>query len=1170
MALQFIIGPAGSGKSTYVMQHVAEELKKNNRKKIILMVPEQATFCYQYEFITQYGLNGVLTLEILSFQRLARTIMQQTGGMARQSIDELGKLLVLRRILQENHDTYPYLSQSVNRSGYLMKLGDTIQELKRYQVTPDLLAHTLQAEQIQSSLFGSKVAELSGLYGGYEAFIAQDYVDSEDTLNILLAELDHTDYLQDTEIWVDEFYDFTPQEMAILAKLMQSAKDVHIVLPLDHTSQNPGRKAVFHHTQNLYDRLRAMAVEKGVAIQPDYVCTDMVRWDEQDTLAFLEAEYFAIGSKIYESNPQGLTLIQCQNRLSEADYAARTIRALCRENGYRYGDIAVFTRGEQYQHILETVFTDYDIPYFIDHKESVHQHPLTETILAVFEMIRSHWSYQSVFRLLKTGLLPFEHHEIDVLENYVLQYGIRGSAWYGQADWQYPVEYSNADENAEILAQLNELRIRIAAPIRQLQIALESAQTADAMVQSFYTMLETYQIPARLEWMCQDAMQHQLPEQAQIHQQIWDKLTHIFNQITLLLQDTPLSADSFYTILQSAVENLDLGLLPSSLDQVFIGALAHSRARNLKAVFVLGLNEGVFPAKTAQDGFFNDIEKQLLRDMGIQLSQDSREKIYDEQFMVYLAISRASEKLYMSYSLSDEEGKALRPSSIVDKLCRLYPHLTKATAQWPPNDGQDLLPYLSHKHKALGLLGGYLTDESHTSEPHVWIDLYRWFTEHSDHRFQTFQQNMLHPDVLSAPVLNHTELFGAPLRLSVSALETYRKCPYSYFLTYGLRLKERKLYQIEAVDTGSFYHTAIEQFSNYLIEQQISWQSLDAVKVKAIMGQIVDCLAPELQNQILMSSGRYQYIRRRLQKTLEQSALILMEHGQRGEFVPVALEAEFGAKGSTMPGYRITLEDGTSMYLQGKIDRIEHAKAGDTGYLRVIDFKSGKQGLDLTEVYYGLKIQLLTYLRVALQYYETLLPEGETLLPAGVLYYFFRSGILQADGPINPSEAQAMHHKDVRANGLLLADMHGLKLADRTLSTGSSNLLPLTLLSKAEQYIDDPDSFDALEDPMELFGKRNHTVVSKEQLSMLLAHVEQLIQMLGDSIHKGNISIQPCRLKQMNGCKYCNYQAICRIQTVDFFKNSEELIPLTHETIWSRLESQTNRKGANSNASMDN
>jgi ATP-dependent helicase/nuclease subunit B len=177
---------------------------------------------------------------------------------------------------------------------------------------------------------------------------------------------------------------------------------------------------------------------------------------------------------------------------------------------------------------------------------------------------------------------------------------------------------------------------------------------------------------------------------------------------------------------------------------------------------------------------------------------------------------------------------------------------------------------------------------------------------------------------------------------------------------------------------------------------------------------------------------------------------------------------------------------------------------------------------------------------------------------------------LQADGPINPNEAQAMHHKDVRANGLLLADMHGLKLADRTLSTGSSNLLPLTLLSKAEQYIDNPDSFDALEDPMELFGKRNHTVVSKEQLSMLLAHVEQLIQMLGDSIHKGNISIQPCRLKQMNGCKYCNYQAICRIQTVDFFKNSEELIPLTHETIWSRLESQTNRKGANSNASMDN
>ena len=1154
MAVQFITGPAGSGKSTYVMQQVANALKQNNRKKIILMVPEQATFCYQYELITQYGLNGVLTLEILSFQRLARTIMQETGGMARQSIDELGKLLVLRRLIQENQSQYPYFSQSINRTGYLMKLGDTIQELKRYQVSPELLYHAVHGENIQASLFGSKVSELSALYQSYETFLTQDYLDSEDALNLLLHQLDASNYFCDTEIWVDEFYDFTPQELAILDKLMQRAETMHIVLPLDSDSANPGRKAVFHHTQKLYDRLRSLALKAGVEIKPDCVFHEAIRWRAQNTLSFLEAQYFTIGTQKYEASPDGFFLVQGQNRLSEVDYAARTIRDLCREEGYRYSDIAVFTRGDQYEHLIETVFADYDIPYFIDHKASVYQHPLTDLLLAVFDIIQSHWSYQSVFRLLKTGLLPFSYQELDLLENYVLQYGIRGSAWYRNEDWTYPVQYVEEEAQADALMKLNTLRVRIAEPLRTLQSVLDAPQTADGMIQALYQLLDSYHIPKRLEELCMEAAGHQLLEEAQIHQQIWDKLIHIFNQMTALLQDTVISAEAFYIILQSAVENLDLGLLPSSLDQVFVGVLAHSRARNLKAVFVLGLNEGVFPAKAAQDGFFNDMEKQQLLRMGIQVSQDSREQIYDEQFLVYLAMTRASQRLYMSYSLSDDEGKALRPSNIVDKLHRLYPQLQEQTAQWPPDSGQDILPYLNHKQKALGLLGGYAAADSSTDAQPVWFDLYHWFCRNGDGRFQVFQRNMLHDEVLAPRSLTHTELFGTPLRLSVSALETYRRCPYSYFLTYGLRLKERKLYQIESVDTGTFYHTAIEQFSNYLIDNQITWQSLDAVQVKAIMGQIVDRMAPEMQNQILLSSGRYQYIRRRLQKTLEQSALVLLEHGQRGAFIPIALEAEFGTAQGKIEGYRITLEDGTNMYLQGKIDRIEQAQSGNTTYLRVIDFKSGKQGLDLVEVYYGLKIQLLTYLSVAIAHYEAFLPNDMELLPAGVLYYFFRSGIISADGPMQEAEAQAMHKKDVRADGLLVADMHALKLADNTLSIGSSNLLPLNLLTKAEPYIEDPDQFDTLDDPMELFGKRNHTVVSKGQLDLLMKHVKDMMYALGNEIHHGNIAIQPCRLKQFTGCKYCTYQAICQIQTVDLVKNSLELPPLTSEAVWGRLK----------------
>ena len=1153
MAVQFITGSAGSGKSTYVMQTVATQLKENNQKKIILIVPEQATFCYQYDLITKYGLSGVLTLEVLSFQRLARTVMQHTGGLARQTIDDLGKLLVLRRMIQNESSQYPYFNQSINRSGYLQKLADTIQELKRYQISSNTLQQIATETGNQKSVFHNKVQELSNLYSSYESFLSQEYLDSEDILDTLLKQLDETDLLSNTEIWVDEFYDFTPQEFAILKKLMQCAKQVHIVLPLDSANNNPGRNALFHNIEKSLVYLRSVAVEQHTEVLPDVVLPASMRWEQNKEVAFLEAQYFAVGTSTYGEFPRNIRLTQAQNRMSEVDYVARTIRTLCREQGYRYSDIGIFTRGEQYELLLDTMLTDYDIPYFIDRKETVQQHPLTELVLSVFQVIESNWSYQSVFRFLKCGLLPFSQSAIDQLENYVLRYGIKGSTWYRKEDWKFGLEQINEETKAEVICQLNQLRKEIVMPLYHFEQTVSKEQTASQIITALYTLLETYQVPAQLKLICEDAYDKQLLETAQLHQQIWDKLIHIFNQIAALLQDSPLSADAFGTILETAVQNLDLGLIPSSLDQVFVGAIAHSRARNLKVVFVLGLNEGVFPAKISQEGFFNDLEKEELRKLGVGLSPDSKDQIYDEQFLIYLAITRASDQLYFSYSLSDDEGKALRPSAIVNKVKRLYPALNEEIAQWPPDDQQDVLPYLNHKQKALGLLGASLA-HGKTKDETIWTDLYHWYCENQDETFAIFQQTMLQDELLQPKVLSNGAFFGTPLRLSVSALEQYRRCPYSYFLTYGLRLQERKLYQIEAVDTGQFYHAAIEQFSNYLLEENLSWQSLDAEQVKSIMSKIVDDLAPQMQNDILMSTGRYQYIRRQLGKTLERSALLLMEHGKRGDFVPVAIEAEFGSANSKIPGLDITLQDGTKLYLRGKIDRIEQAKQGQTNYLRVIDFKSGKQGLDLTDIYYGLKIQLLTYLNVALEYYDTLLHEEETLLPAGVLYYFFKSGILQSEGPLNQDQATALHQKYVRADGLLLADMHALKLAQHDLNTGASTLLPVNLLKSAEPYIADPDSFDTIEDPMELFGKRNRTVVSKEQLSILLEHTKQVITSLGEAIHSGNIAIRPCRLRQFTGCQYCNYQAICQIETVDFLKNSEELIPFKQEEIWNQLK----------------
>ncbi len=1151
LAINFIIGPAGSGKSRHILQTIAQTLQKEPRKNIIVMVPEQATFTYQYELINQYGLSGVLTLEILSFQRLARTVMQQTGGLACQTIDDLGKLLILRRLLQQNNEQYGYLNQSINRPGYLMKIGEAFQEMKRYRIYSQMLEETLEQQALPQTIFSSKLQELSRLYSGYDTFLAQESMDSEDVLEILLERLEQNTLFNDTDIWIDEFYDFTPQEYAILGALMKQAANVTIALPVDPHNADPGRRAAFRSVDKTLCRLRQLAEEvaeanTAVTILPD-VKLQAVRWQHADDLAFLEAEYFNIGRQQYVQAPAHLALLQGQNRISEVDAAARAIRQLCREKGYRYNEIGIFTRGDQYELLLETVLTDYDIPYFVDHKEAVRQHPLTELLLAAFEIIRSNWSYQSMFRFLKTELLPFQQHALDILENYVLQYGMRGSAWYQQKDWSY------GQEPEEILETVNQLRRQIAKPLRALQLALAEPQTAGSMIQALYNLMDAFDIPKKLEALCREAVEHHFLETAQVHQQIWDKVIQIFDQMDRILQEDVLSADEFAVILHSAFDNLDLGLLPNSLDQVLIGSLSHSRSRGLKAVFVLGLNEGIFPAKGEQNGFFNDLEKQTLRDMGLELSPDSGEQLYDEQFLIYLALTRASDYLSLSYSLSDEDGKALRPSGIVDRIKKLYPALQEQAVQWPPGEGQDLLAYLNHPGKAMGLLGSHLNRQETAQQQEIWSELYNWFLRHHTPLFEAVQHSLTHEEQLEQRSLTSTQIYGTPLHLSVSALEKYRQCPYGYFLTYGLRLKERMLYKMEAVDVGSFYHAAIEQFSRYLLEQNISWQSLDASKTKEIMAMIVDQLAPSMQNEILLSSGRYRYLRHRLQKTLERSALLLMEHGQRGDFVPVALEADFGTGQSKLPRWDITLQDGTKLTLQGRIDRIEQATEGNSHYLRVIDFKSGTQGLNLMDIYYGLKIQLLTYLQVALEYYQDLLPEGEELLPAGVLYYFFKSGILSTDGPISAQSAEELHFAKMRADGLLVADMKALKLAERALSTGKSSLIPVTLLAKAAPYLDDAEEFNQLEEPMEYFHKSNHAVVTREQLQLLLDHTRQMIASLGEEIYSGNIAVKPCMTKKFIGCQYCRYQAICQIQTVDLQKAAEELPALSRDQIWQQL-----------------
>lgn len=1178
MSLRFILGPSGSGKSTYIMRQLATALKENPRKKIILLLPEQATFCYQYELINHYGLQGVLTLQILSFQRLARIVMQETGGLSRQIVNELGKMLILRRLLSKEAEAFPYLRTSLQRTGYLQKIGGTFDDFKKYRLTGGMLQDIVSQQHLPETLFAHKLDEMTRLYGKYEQYLGQDLLDTEDPLNLLVEKLPQAHSLHQTEVWIDEFYSFTPQELAVIEQLLCCLPQVHIALTIDPHAQNPARRAAFHTTQKTYGQISQCAISNHIEIQQPLLLSENKRQSGQEDLCFLEAHYFQTGKQIYTKKPEHLKLIQGQNLQSEVDFAAREIRRLCREEGYRYQEIGIFIRNlADYELLFETVLLDYDIPFFLDQKLPFHQHPITELLLSVFSIFSERWSYQSMFRYLKTNLLSYPLEALDRLENYVLQYGIRGAVWYREEPWHWQQREQETKEDLEVL---DALRREIALPLVALQEKLCEKQTAAAIIQHLYQFFEQIGLARRLEVLCEEAREQGQITMAQTNQQIWDKLVEIFNQMTEILADVLLTPEEFAALLTTAFANLDLGLLPSSLDQVFIGSLTHSRNRNLRAAFILGLNEGIFPAPITSEGFFSELELKELQKLGIVFVSASTERLYEEQLAIYLALCKGSERLYLSYALSDEEGKGRKPSAIVDRVCSLFPAFQTKKGeyvQWPPTeDVADFQAYFNHPRKVLGLLGSHLKQvQSEEETQEVWHELYNWFLDRPTRLFQTIQQSLKHQQHLKPKRLLQADLlYGNPLHLSVSAIERYRNCPYSYFLQRGLRIRERNVYKIENVDIGQFYHETIERFSKYLLEQQIDWQDLDRQRVEEIITEIVDKLAPQLQNEILLSSGRYRYIKHTLRRTAVRSACVLMEHGKQGEFIPVAFEADFGPH-KEIPGLTIQLMDGTRLQLEGRIDRVEEAIWQSTHYLRIIDFKTGQRNLTLMEIFYGLKIQLLTYLQVMLAYYEKHLPDSESVSPAGVLYYFFRNQLERSERPLTKEEAQQLSLQSMMPQGLITADLVALKLADRELTTGKNKLLPVYLLKEALPYLAHTGESPMPEDPLSLFRKGSQSIVTPKQLEQLLWHILLMIKDTGNAIRQGDISISPCLLKQFSGCQFCHFQAICQIETKPETERYRQLPELSAEQIWNHCQQYTKfiadepKEGKDSDDEMD-
>lgn len=1173
MSLQFIIGRSGSGKSSLVLEQITSRLREEPLgSPMILLAPEQGTFQIEQALVRSPGLRGTLRVQVLGFRRLALRVMQETGGAALVPISEEGKKMLLYKILRRRKDELKLYNHGSDQLGLIDRINALYTELKKYNADFTRLEEHLQmleATAGESRLLKDKLHDLSILYREFDEELARLYIDAEDHVVKLAEGAPASAYLRGAELWIDGFHTFTPQEYRALGVLMQVASSVTVSLTLDRPYDDgnaPHELNLFHPTATTYIKLRNLAESLGVEIKPTRIleARPFPRFKASETLAFLESAYERRtpwqGKLPPADLAKSLSLHVAGTRRNEVEGAAREMLRLAREEGARWRDMALFVRNlSDYEHMIRPVLEDYGIPFFMDQKASVLHHPLIEMIRGALDVAMKYWKYEDVFRCVKSEfLLPLDgsltRADMDLLENYVLASGIQGYRWTDGRPWKGTPSLSlEADDTvrhraeSERMQLLERCRDAVTVPLSSFVKRLTRAKTVRDMCAAVYRLLEEIQAPQRLDLLAHDALQNGRPHQAKEHRQLWSAIVDLLDQIVEMMGDENLPMEHFAGILETGLKDLKLGLVPPALDQVLVGSTDRTRTRHVNHAFLLGINEGVMPANLQEEGVLSDQERLRLTEIGLELAPGITRQLLDERFLIYGALSAAGCSLWLSYPRADEDGKALLPSEVIRHLKRIFPggmlqerNIGDAPAASEPVDTQ--LEFVSYPAPTLPRLIGQLRAwKSGMDISPVWWSALRWYKEQPawEKKVNRLLGSLDYRNRVSGltPATSR-KLYGKRLRTSVSRMEKFSACPFSHFASHGLKLKERQLYRLKAPDIGQLFHAALSQMAITFKEQNRSWGSLTAEECLQEADAAVDKLAPKLQGEILLSSSRYGYISRKLKNIVGRASVILGEQSRRGSFEPVGLELDFGPD-RPLPPLTFELPNGCVMEIVGRIDRVDMAEGEDGVLLRVIDYKSSQTDLKLHEVYYGLSLQMLTYLDVLLRSAEMWL--GEPALPAGTLYFHVHNPLLQSSNGLSAEEARLELLKRFKMKGLLLADRDVIAKMDGELEKGHSEILPVAVKADGGFY-------------------SSASVATPEQWQTLLGSVRRTIVNIGTRITDGDVQIAPYRLGTETACTHCSYKSVCRFEETLDGSEYQVLNKPGKDRLWELLEATDGKK----------
>ncbi len=1154
MGLNFLIGPAGSGKTHYIVNRIIEKLLRptGDGGAILLLVPEQATFQMEKRVLEDDRLKGFMDLQVLSFRRLAWKILDESGIPETPFMTAVGKSMALQSILWKTRKDLSVFRLLVDYPGFRDELSSALEELAAYGHVPDDLENPSFAGT-QVPFLSQKAKDLALVYREYQMFLKDRFLDPSDTQKLAASKAHKCGLLKGATVFVDGFSGFTPDEYALLGAVLEHARHVEVALCIDRREATAPSSdmGLFRQSKDAYEKLKRIAWQKGVKLEPDVYFGDkseVFRFKNQE-LRNLEAGFRneILTQPVSQSDP-GVQIISAANPWAEVEFVAREILHLVRDCGYRYKDITVELREMgQYSEIIPLVFKDHGIPFFLDRKKSLSHHPLSELLRAAMDAAITSFSSQAVFRYLKTDLVPVEREAVDVLENYVLAHGINGERFISETPWHYTRKFlqkedTDAEDHREAVF-CDEVRRSALLHLKLFYEDLKAQKptTAKGVSRALYDLLIRLEVPETLEkW--QDMAEEDGDLEASLeHAGLWDKAMEILEQAKEILKDQNCDLKTYALLLDAGLEDVRLGVIPPSLDQVLVGTLDRSRQPECDATFLMGAVAGAFPKRHQEGGIFTDKERSHLERLGFELEPGSRVRQLHEKYLAYIALTRAGSKLYISYPLGDSEGNAQEVSHVVGTVCRILGQKSETFVSQNPDE--DSLDYIVPA-RVLGFTVRKLADEKTEVLSPMWLGALQWLTQPTRvaDSAKAIKALNFNNYVEPLPMLVVRGLYGDALKTSVSRLERFAACPFSHFASDGLKLKERDIYRLEPADAGTFLHEAMRDFVSMAALGDGKWAELSREQILDMADTAAQKLLPQVQDEIFMSSARYSYVGSVLNRITRRAAQTLTEHMKRGGFVPKALEARFGFPGH-IPPFRIALAGGEEVILRGQIDRIDALELSDETYIRVIDYKSSPRPLDLLEVYHGLSLQLLIYLMVAVESWSQVVggsQRRQNVLPAGALYFVLRDPPISKKGPISPDELEAETLKALKMSGLCTDDIRVLRLMDSQ-ATRQSPIIPVTFTQSGVS--------------------RNSKTVAQDDFSQLLDFVRGKVRQMSQEILSGRVDAKPYRRGAKRACTFCPYGPLCMFDVLLKGNDYRLIKTVPKESLWQDIREYKDTKG---------